>query len=155
MEAMRLSLIEHEEQQRKEAEKKRKEEAAKDKGSPASRGSGSGPAVGLLTERPDLPPIPPSTSFNIPGFRASAAPRAIPSSLTVDSSLGGSSPNIYSQRSSFESPRLRSTGLPSSLGAVSADSGSRSHSRTASATASRTSIGPNAVSSRAEFGHLK
>ena len=38
MEAMRLSLIEHEEQQRKEADKKRKEEAER----AAKKGEGSG-----------------------------------------------------------------------------------------------------------------
>ncbi|THH05079.1 hypothetical protein EW145_g5061 [Phellinidium pouzarii] len=61
MEAMRLSLLEHEEQQRKEAEKKKKEEAERAaKGGEANGGTdtgcGTGPSSSAL--QLELPPIP-------------------------------------------------------------------------------------------------
>ena len=123
MEAMRLSQIEYEEQQRKEAEEKRKKEGQQQSSEDAS-GQSSGNA-GPSSSNSSLPPIPISAPINIGQLQAS-----------------GSTPHSSSSGRPSLSSEPRSSPLGSSVGEASSPlpipqsspSHGPSHSRSGSAT---------------------
>ena len=124
MEAMRISLLEHEEQQRKEAEKKRKEEAERAKGIEGSEGDNPESQAGPSTLRSELPPIPSTspidvvrTSNHALGTSEGSSPASEgPSSFNtaIDTPLISSSPNNAAGSSS--SSRSHVPVVPSPLG---------------------------------------
>lgn len=127
MEAMRLSLLEHEEQQRKEAEKKRQEEADGN----AQSGESSSAVHPATSGKLDLPPIP--TVSSPVDISSSNRNRDQTSGLSVPSSSGpmgspslfgstpqsGSSPLPYRPRTPAQPPaRSAEAGVASALAAA-------------------------------------
>ncbi|KIY51065.1 hypothetical protein FISHEDRAFT_71360 [Fistulina hepatica ATCC 64428] len=118
MEAMRLSLLEHEEQQRKEkeAEEKKKREEAKGGNMPSSEGESSNAASvpGPSTVEAQLSSAPEASAAEAPG----------PSSLSVISISPSSSPNTRSSSSSHRHksnpPTLNSVANPPAFSTLSA-----------------------------------
>ena len=156
MEAMRLSLIEHEEQQRKEADKKRKEEAerAAKKGEGSGTGNGSATGEAASSSRVQLPPIPPASPIEVtrPHNRevsassgSSPGSRGSPSSQSGRTPVLSSSPNVNNSSSlSTSVPRTHvpvvssplsaatTAGGGGSLSVAAAEAKSGSHSRSTS-----------------------
>ncbi len=89
MEAMRLSLLEHEEQQKKEVDKKRKE-AANGNAQPGESSSAAHPAT---SSKLDLPPIP--TVSSPVDISSSSRNRDENASLSVSSSSGPSASPLF------------------------------------------------------------
>ncbi|KAH8117488.1 hypothetical protein DFH11DRAFT_1575320 [Phellopilus nigrolimitatus] len=161
MEAMRLSLLEHEEQQRKDAESKKKEEAEQAaKGNEASRrnantGTEAGPSSSA--SRIELPPIPTTSPIDVAhksmrslvsSFRPPAERGALPTSSRsspVSSSLNSSAYQAGSVKPS--SLGTMPSGVAASPSLVTGHLGSRSpsHSRSGSATPSVRAATPNAT----------
>ena len=146
MEAMRLSLLEHEEQQRKEAEAKKKQEAERlARGEqPNEDGSGSNEAgPSSTTANVELPAIPTTSPIDVQQLSrrglhsdsgSSSERRSVSNSPRSSPASNNPLESGLSSRHPASSPL--STLVASSLGVTSAHSGSRSHSRSGSATPS-------------------
>ncbi|EJD05978.1 uncharacterized protein FOMMEDRAFT_139279 [Fomitiporia mediterranea MF3/22] len=164
MEAMRLSLLEHEEQQRREAEEKRKKEAERiAKGEAPSNDTNGENEAGPSSSAPglELPPLPTTSPINV----AQSSNRGLTS--TVSPSPGGRSVSLSprsspapgslteSEQSSRPSgPSSLNALVTASLGVSSAHSGSRTHSRSGSATPSVRSPTPREGTNLAQFSTL-
>ncbi|KAI5123308.1 hypothetical protein M0805_009329 [Coniferiporia weirii] len=137
MEAMRLSLLEHEEQQRKETEKKKKEEADRVANSgEASRGAKTRGGMGSLSSAPRLgpPPIPATPPIDVSKPPTCSTLSSDPSSSDRGSSSFGSRPPLIpgSQRAPVEASPSGSD-MPAPLGEAIVHS--RTHSRSHSGSA--------------------
>lgn len=145
MEAMRISLLEHEERQRKEVEEKKKKEAellAKG-GKPADAGNGENVAGPSSSSVPGLPPIPTTSPIDVsesPSRNLRPVDTSTPEGRSSSRSPRPSgTPRSFGEASS-DSRQVGSSALGSlvstSLRISSAHSGSSGHSRSGSATPS-------------------
>ena len=149
MEAMRLSLLEHEEQQRKEDEQKKKEEMAKGTAQGVEGSSSSANGSSSMSSRNELPPIPSvSTPVNI-----SVPDRSSEGSPSYSRYMISASPNPGESQMDFSSRRAQTPVQPSPLGAISAlaaasltvgSVGSPSHARSSSSGSNGRSVSPSA-----------